>query len=146
MERSASPIPRACQSEALLACSMFPELDEAAEEHHAVLNLGRRLFSDRRDDARFYPHELEVARDDCRTSYPAFPDDPDDPGHILIDLEKTITGCRWLCRNHSASSETRHVFAEPTLRHIVFRRNRKNLCACEKRVDGGTLLWKQEEN
>jgi hypothetical protein len=57
-----------------------------------------------------------------------------------------ITGLPLAHRNHPASSETHHVFAEITLSHIVSSRNKKNLLACEKHVDVGTSLWKQEEN
>jgi hypothetical protein len=38
------------------------------------------------------------------------------------------------------------TFAGPTLRHIDLGRNRKSSEGCEKRVDDGTSLWKEEEN
>jgi hypothetical protein len=72
------------------------ELEESLKEHHEVISLGRRLFWDRRDDARLYPHSLTAFVDGQNTSRAKAPDDPNDPEHILIDLESTLTGCRWL--------------------------------------------------
>jgi hypothetical protein len=57
-----------------------------------------------------------------------------------------ITGLPLVLPQSLRHSGTHHVFAEPTLSHIVSGRNWKNLRACEKRVDDGTSLWKQEEN
>jgi len=39
-----------------------------------------------------------------------------------------------------------HVFAEPTLRHFVSRRNTKNRPGCEETVEDETSLWMKEEN
>jgi hypothetical protein len=68
------------------------------------------------------------------------------PGNPPAIHPRESPACHWLCRNHSGNSGTRHVFAEPTLSHIVSGRNNKTPPACEKRVDARTLLWKQEEN
>jgi hypothetical protein len=39
-----------------------------------------------------------------------------------------------------------NVFAEPTLRQNVARRNRKTLQSCEQAVEDATSLWNAEEN
>jgi hypothetical protein len=72
------------------------ELDQAAVEYHEVISLGRRLFWDRRGDTRLYPHSFHESEFSQRTSSSRKADDPDDPAHILIDLESSVTGCRWL--------------------------------------------------
>ncbi len=57
-----------------------------------------------------------------------------------------IAGCHQRHRNHhSASFKSRHVFAEPTLRHNVAPRNRKTFPPCAETVDDSTSLWKAEE-
>jgi hypothetical protein len=70
------------------------EAEEANREDHQVISLGQRLFWDCRGDLRDYPHGFHEGGP--RTSCTSGPDDPHDPAHILIDLESTITGCRWL--------------------------------------------------
>jgi hypothetical protein len=45
-----------------------------------------------------------------------------------------------------ASPGRSYVFAAPTVRQIVARRNRKTFRACAETVDDGTSLWKAEEN
>jgi hypothetical protein len=72
------------------------EPEEAVKERHDVTELGRRLFDDRRGDIRDYPHDNLATAFHDRTSRPAKPNDPADPEHILIDLESTSAGCRWL--------------------------------------------------
>jgi hypothetical protein len=72
------------------------ELEDAVKEYHEVIALGQRLFWDRRGDPRDYPHDAVECEHDKRTSYLPKAEDPDDPAHILLDLESTITGCRWL--------------------------------------------------
>jgi hypothetical protein len=72
------------------------ESEEATKERHQVAELGRRLFADRRGDSRNYPHGFQQTDSGTRTSAPQNPDEPDDPEHILIDLQSTITGCNWL--------------------------------------------------
>jgi hypothetical protein len=58
-----------------------------------------------------------------------------------------IANCHQHHRNHrSASIESSNVFAEPTLRQNVARRNRKTLRACEQAVEDETSLWNAEEN
>jgi hypothetical protein len=58
-----------------------------------------------------------------------------------------IANCHQHHRNHrSPSIESSNVFAEPTLRQNVARRNRKTLRACEQAVEDETSLWNAEEN
>ena len=52
--------------------------EEAARRREAVADLGRRLLTDVRRDWRDGP------------------DDPDDPARLLVRLEATADGCRWL--------------------------------------------------
>ena len=60
-----------------------------------VMNLGSRLFHDRRG-----PIELYASRDysggEPRTSSPDTPTDPEKPAGIVRRLESTTEGCRWL--------------------------------------------------
>jgi hypothetical protein len=81
----------------LLASRMqHAEPEEAVKQRHDVTELGRCLFDDPRGDLRDYPHDQVESEYDKRTSCPAKPNDPADPEHILIDLESTSAGCRWL--------------------------------------------------
>jgi hypothetical protein len=58
-----------------------------------------------------------------------------------------IANCHQRHRNRrSASVQSSNVFAEPTLRHNVARRNRKTLQPCEQAVEDATSLWNAEEN
>jgi hypothetical protein len=70
------------------------EGDEAAKEQHEVIYLGKRLFEDPRGDERNYPHGFQHFVGQPGTSYCSLTSG--DPAYILIDLERTITGCRWL--------------------------------------------------
>jgi hypothetical protein len=56
-----------------------------------------------------------------------------------------ITGCRWLCRNHSQALELSR-FAALTFPEIVLSRNTKRMCRCEETVEDESSLWKIEEN
>jgi hypothetical protein len=69
-------------------------VEQAKLEQLRVITLGRRPFADDAEDLRFYPH---WERDGGpRTSGKHAPDDPNDPACILVELESTLTGCRWL--------------------------------------------------
>src|SRR5262249_37635966 len=69
--------------------------EEAVKLQHEVISLGQRLFHDHRGDLRLYPHGFDRFNRQ-RTSCSPIPTDPDDPAHILIDLESTVPGCRLL--------------------------------------------------
>jgi hypothetical protein len=70
---------------------------EAAKlEQLQVISLGRRLFWDRQGDLRFYPHALEGADSLTSASFMKTPNDPDDPACLVVELEATLAGCRWL--------------------------------------------------
>src|SRR6202140_5685323 len=56
-----------------------------------------------------------------------------------------ITGCRWLCRNHSQAQELSR-FAATTLSQTVLCRNTKRTRRCEETVEDEFSLWKIEEN
>jgi hypothetical protein len=57
-----------------------------------------------------------------------------------------IASCHRRHRKHRpASLENCHVFAEPTLRQNVARRNRKTFGACAEAVEDESCLWKAEE-
>src|SRR6202140_1917046 len=55
-----------------------------------------------------------------------------------------ITGCRWLCRNHSQAQELSRL-ASHTLRQIVAPRNTKNIQSCAETVEKVSSLWKTEK-
>src|SRR5262249_9593284 len=58
--------------------------------------LGQRLFFDRRGPLPLYPHSLYSFPDRPRVSFSGLSDDPDDPPRLLLRLEATAEGCRWL--------------------------------------------------
>ncbi len=55
------------------------------------------------------------------------------------------SACHWLCRNHSASSKSSHVFTADTLRQAGVVRNRKSSSACAEAVNYADYLWKAME-
>jgi hypothetical protein len=68
----------------------------AALHQEEVLALGQRLFLDRRGPLPLYPHSLYSFPDRPRVSSSGLSDDPDDPPRLLLRLEATAAGCRWL--------------------------------------------------
>jgi hypothetical protein len=58
--------------------------------------LGQRLCFDRRGPLPLYPHSLYTLPDQPRVSFSRLSDDPDDPPRLLLRLEATASGCRWL--------------------------------------------------
>jgi hypothetical protein len=74
------------------------DLEEESRQRLEVEMLGSQLFWDRRGDARFYPHEGDPCDNGVETSasWSESPDDPDKPSVILIKLESTSSGCRYL--------------------------------------------------
>jgi hypothetical protein len=76
----------------------FADLEEESRERLDVHTLGCRLFWDPRGDSHFYPHDCDPSESAAPTcsSWSGNPDDPSEPARILIQLESTLTGCRWL--------------------------------------------------
>jgi hypothetical protein len=74
--------------------------DETLRQGEEALALGARLFWDRRGPLELYPHyplrdEL-LAERKPRVSFSGIADDPDDPARLVLRLESTAAGCRWL--------------------------------------------------
>jgi hypothetical protein len=69
--------------------------EAALRQQDEALALGQRLFFDRRGPLPLSPHALYSANKP-RTSCSGLPDDPDDPPRLLLRLEATAAGCRWL--------------------------------------------------
>src|SRR6516165_12787281 len=71
-----------------------PEAARRREEEAAAL--GRRLLFDRCGPLPLYPHSLYSFPGQPRVSFSGLSDDPDDPPGLLLRLEATAEGCRWL--------------------------------------------------
>jgi hypothetical protein len=74
--------------------------DETLRQDEEAIALGARLFWDRRGPLELYPHyplrdEL-LAERKPRVSFAGIADDPDDPARLVLRLESTAAGCRWL--------------------------------------------------
>jgi hypothetical protein len=70
--------------------------EAALRQEEEALTLGRRLFFDPRGPVPLYPHSLYPFPDRPRISSSGLSDDPDDPPRLLLRLESTAAGCRWL--------------------------------------------------
>ena len=69
---------------------------DVRREEEEVLALGNRLFFDRRGPIELYPSGEYTNSKQPRTSASGTADDPDDPAKIVLGLESTVAGCRWL--------------------------------------------------
>jgi hypothetical protein len=72
--------------------------EEALRQADAAAALGQRLFRDPRGPMALYPHALYLGAGRPRASVSATGpgDDPDDPPRLLLRLEASAAGCRWL--------------------------------------------------
>jgi hypothetical protein len=61
-----------------------------------ALALGQRLFFDRCGPLAGYPNGKYDPSKRTRTSWSGTPEDPDDPARLVMLLESTAPGCRWL--------------------------------------------------
>jgi hypothetical protein len=89
---------RAARAETACLASLIraaPE-DAARCQQEEALALGHRLLFDRRGPLPLYPHSLYNFPDRVRVSASGLGDDPDDPPRLLLRLEATAAGCRWL--------------------------------------------------
>ncbi len=68
---------------------------EALREADAVIALGERLLFDRRGPEQLYPSR-DYEHKEPRTSWSGEADDPDKPGRLVLQLEATRAGRRWL--------------------------------------------------
>jgi len=57
-----------------------------------------------------------------------------------------IAGRCWLCRNHSAGSESPRFSLPLTFRQFLAACNKKTRCPCAEAVDAASSLWMAEEN
>jgi hypothetical protein len=71
------------------------EVLEKQQEWDAVLELGNRLFFDRRGPWQMYPNRAHHWSQ-LPTSGDAQPGDPDQPVRLVHRLESSAAGCRWL--------------------------------------------------
>jgi hypothetical protein len=69
---------------------------DALRETQDALALGNRLFFDRRGPIELYPSREYLGNKQPRTSSSGTADDPEDPAKIVLELEATVAGCRWL--------------------------------------------------
>jgi hypothetical protein len=88
---------RARRAEAALLASSIRQVpaQEAFRQQDEALALGRRLFWDPRGPLALYPHAGYQPRQP-RVSDSGLVDDPDDPARLVLRLESTAAGCRWL--------------------------------------------------
>jgi hypothetical protein len=97
---------RARRAEAKRAHARLEELSDeepkATAEQEAVLELGRRLFTDRMGPLRFYPATVNeglrsILPREVSTSFPRKDDnEPDIPEVLVLRLQSTLKGCEWL--------------------------------------------------
>jgi hypothetical protein len=71
------------------------DLVEQQQASDAVLELGNRLFRDRNGPYQCYPNRRPGSRQPP-TSGEEMPGDPDQPARLVLRLESTAAGCRWL--------------------------------------------------
>jgi hypothetical protein len=67
---------------------------EHRQENEAIA-LGNRLFFDRRAPSQLYPSR-DFEHKQARTSSSGEADEPDDPAKLVLELQRTVSGCRWL--------------------------------------------------
>jgi hypothetical protein len=97
---------RARRAEAKRAHARLEELSDeepkTTAEQEAVLELGRRLFTDRMGPLTFYPATADEAirttlQRSVSTSFPRHDDnEPDIPEVLVLRLQSTLKGCEWL--------------------------------------------------
>jgi hypothetical protein len=89
---------RAARAEAARLTSILRTAsdEEALRQQEEALALGQQLLFDRRGPLPLYPHSLYCLPDRPRVSSSGLRDDPDDPPRLLLRLEATAAGCRWL--------------------------------------------------
>ena len=68
----------------------------ALKEQDEVYTLAERLFGDRRGPAELYPTKGFENSSQPRTSKAACVSDPDHPARLVLRLESTLAGCRFL--------------------------------------------------
>ena len=71
--------------------------DAALRAKKAAAALGQRLFHDRLGPGEMYGCDKLLPKE--RTSWPGTAVDPEDPEMLILDLEHTLEGCRWLLRS-----------------------------------------------
>ncbi len=68
--------------------------ETALREKDEAMALGQRLFFDPRGTVALYGRRSYSAK--LQTSWWGIPDDPNDPARLVMHLESTGAGCRWL--------------------------------------------------
>ena len=101
VERSATlswQLERADRADAARLASILvaAPAEEALRQADQAAALGQRLFQDPRGPLPLYPHHLYSFHRNPRVSASGLGDDPDDPARLLLQLESTAAGCRWL--------------------------------------------------
>ena len=92
---------RRAQAARLSALIIDDGVEEAQAVEREVLELGRRLFTDRLGPLPFYPTGSDYDEgDDIRMPTTSFPGkgqiDPDHPAALVLELQSTLLGCEWL--------------------------------------------------
>ena len=90
---------RANRAESARLCQLIR--NDAAErekrEREEALSLGQRLLFDARGPRQLYPHTPYPANgSQPRISWSPDPADPNNPAVLVLHLEQTVAGCRWL--------------------------------------------------
>jgi hypothetical protein len=70
--------------------------EEALRQADQAAALGQRLFQDSMGPLPLYPHSLYDSHGKPRVSDSGLGDNPDAPSRLLLQLESTAAGCRWL--------------------------------------------------
>ena len=92
---------RRAQTDRLTANILNYGVEQAKATEKEVLDLGRRLFTDRMGPVVFYP-TVDEHRNVFTTRHPSTSyagkenEDPDRPGELVLDLQSTLLGCEWL--------------------------------------------------
>ena len=74
----------------------MPTPTASPQQAEEVVALGRRLYWDRVGPLCLYPHTAPATGEPQRVSDSGDPNDPDDPGRIVVRLEAMTLGCAWL--------------------------------------------------
>jgi hypothetical protein len=100
---SAWQLDRARRAEAVRQAAVVRDVPvaEAFRQEDEALALGRRLFWDARGPLALYPH-FEYRPGEPRISHSGLVDAADDPARLVLRLESTAAGCRWLLARWAA--------------------------------------------
>ncbi len=90
---------RATRAEAARLCHNIRHdaIEREQREKEEAVALGQRLFWDARGPWQLFPHSARTGESsERRTSWSENPADPNNPALLVVRLERTVAGCRWL--------------------------------------------------